>query len=308
LKIRIATRKSALALWQAEHVADALNALPNVGSVDLVPLSTRGDEILDKSLQKIGGKGLFIKELEVAMQAGDADIAVHSMKDVPAEMPDGFCIAAVLERANHADAFVGRDGCVLNTLPEGARIGSSSLRRQAQLKLMRPDLRIEPLRGNVNTRLSKLDNGDYDAIILAAAGLERLGLQHYISQQFTPDEMLPAAAQGVIGIECLENNAELRAVLEHLNHGPTLQTTAAERAIAKTLDASCQSPVATHAVIDGSAMTVTALVAMPDGSESIRDSVQGPAVEAEHLGVELANRLLANGAGELLAAVTAANG
>ena len=308
MKIRIATRKSALALWQAEHVADALNALAEVESVDLMPLSTRGDEILDKSLQKIGGKGLFIKELEVAMQVGDADIAVHSMKDVPAEMPDGFCIAAVLERANPADAFVGRDGCVLDTLPEGARIGSSSLRRQAQLKLMRPDLRIEPLRGNVNTRLSKLDNGDYDAIILAAAGLERLGLQHYISQQFTPDEMLPAAAQGVIGIECLENNAELRAVLEHLNHAPTGQTTAAERAIAKTLDASCQSPVATHAVIDGSAMTVTALVAMPDGSESIRDSVQGPAVEAEHLGVVLANRLLASGAGELLAAVTASNG
>jgi hydroxymethylbilane synthase len=308
LKIRIATRKSALALWQAEHVADALNALAEVDSVDLMPLSTRGDEILDKSLQKIGGKGLFIKELEVAMQVGDADIAVHSMKDVPAEMPDGFCIAAVLERANHADAFVGRDGCVLDTLPDGARIGSSSLRRQAQLKLLRPDLKVEPLRGNVNTRLSKLDNGDYDAIILAAAGLERLGLQHYISQQFTPDEMLPAAAQGVIGIECLENNAELRAVLEHLNHAPTGQTTAAERAIARTLDASCQSPVATYAVIDGSAMTVTALVAMPDGSESIRDSVQGPAVEAEHLGVELANRLLASGAGELLAAVTASNG
>ena len=308
MKIRIATRKSALALWQAEHVADALNALAEVDSVDLVPLSTRGDEILDKSLQKIGGKGLFIKELEVAMQVGDADIAVHSMKDVPAEMPDGFCIAAVLERANHADAFVGRNGCVLDTLPEGARIGSSSLRRQAQLKLMRPDLKVEPLRGNVNTRLSKLDNGDYDAIILAAAGLERLGLQHYISQQFTPDEMLPAAAQGVIGIECLENNGELRAVLEHLSHAPTVQTTAAERAIAKTLDASCQSPVATHAVIDGSAMTVTALVAMPDGSESIRDSVQGPAVEAEHLGIELANRLLASGAGELLAAVTASNG
>jgi len=308
LKIRIATRKSALALWQAEHVADALNALPKVDSVDLVPLSTRGDEILDKSLQKIGGKGLFIKELEVAMQVGDADIAVHSMKDVPAEMPDGFCIAAVLERANHADAFVGRDGYVFDTLPEGARIGSSSLRRQAQLKLMRPDVMIEPLRGNVNTRLSKLDNGDYDAIILAAAGLERLGLQHYISQQFTPDEMLPAAAQGVIGIECLANNAELRAVLEHLNHAPTAQTTAAERAIAKTLDASCQSPVATHAVIDGSAITVTALVAMPDGSESIRDSVQGPAIEAEHLGVELAKRLLASGAGELLAAVTASNG
>jgi len=170
LKIRIATRKSALALWQAEHVADLLNALPDVDSVELLPMSTRGDEILDRSLQQIGGKGLFIKELEVAMQAGEADIAVHSMKDVPAEMPPGFCLATVLKRANHADAFVAPDGCTLENLAHGARIGSSSLRRQAQLKLMRPDVLVEPLRGNVNTRLSKLDNGDYDAIILAAAG------------------------------------------------------------------------------------------------------------------------------------------
>jgi hydroxymethylbilane synthase len=308
LKIRIATRKSALALWQAEHVAALLNALPEVSSVELVPMSTKGDEILDKSLQKIGGKGLFIKELEVAMQSGAADIAVHSMKDVPADMPDGFCLAAVLERANHADALVGYGGCLFDDLPEGARIGSSSLRRQAQLKLMRPDLRVEPLRGNVNTRLSKLDDGEYDAIILAAAGLERLGLQHYISQQFTPDEMLPAAAQGVIGIECLESSTELQAVLHQLNHEATVQTTAAERAIAKTLQANCQSPVATHAVIAGPTMTVTALVAMPDGSDSIRDVVEGPVDAAEQLGVELANRLLASGAGELLAVVSASNG
>jgi len=307
LDIRIATRKSALALWQAEHVADALRTLPDVDSVELVPLSTRGDEILDKSLQKIGGKGLFIKELEVAMQAGSADIAVHSMKDVPAEMPEGFCIAAVLPRANHADAFVGRNGHKFSTLPEGALIGSSSLRRQAQLKLMRPDLRIEPLRGNVNTRLAKLENGDYDAIILAAAGLERLGLQHYISQQFAPDEMLPAAAQGVICIECLESNAALRSILDNLNHEPTAQTTAAERAIARFLQANCQSPVATHAVIDDTTMTITALVAMPDGSESIRDVVQGAVGDAEQLGEELARRLLDSGAGELLAAVGAAN-
>ena len=308
MKIRIATRKSALALWQAEHVAELLNALPDVSSVELVPMSTKGDEILDKSLQKIGGKGLFIKELEVAMQAGAADIAVHSMKDVPADMPDGFCLAAVLERANHADALVGRGGCLFDDLPEGARIGSSSLRRQAQLKLMRPDLRVEPLRGNVNTRLSKLDAGDFDAIILAAAGLERLGLQHYISHQFTPEQMLPAAAQGVIGIECLESRTELQAVLRTLNHDATVQTTAAERAIAKTLQANCQSPVATHAVIAGPTMTVTALVAMPDGSDSIRDIVEGPVDAAEQLGVELANRLLASGAGELLAAVSAASG
>ena len=308
MDIRIATRKSALALWQAEHVAAALGALDEVGSVELVPLSTRGDEILDKSLQKIGGKGLFIKELEVAMQAGDADIAVHSMKDVPAEMPDGFCIAAVLERANFADALVAREAGSFAELPRQARIGSSSLRRQAQLKLMRPDLAVEPLRGNVNTRLSRLDNGDYDAIILAAAGLERLGLDHYISQQFTPDEMLPAAAQGVIGIECLDAATGLRAVLARLEHAPTALTTAAERAIAHTLQASCQSPVATHAVINGSSMRVTALVAMPDGSDSIRDTVVGAPEDAGQLGQELANRLLARGAGELLAALEAASG
>lgn len=308
MDIRIATRKSALALWQAEHVADALRALPDVDNVDLVPLSTRGDEILDKSLQKIGGKGLFIKELEVAMQEGRADIAVHSMKDVPADMPTGFCIAAVLERANHADALVGHNNCDFASLPHGARVGSSSLRRQAQLKLMRPDLHIEPLRGNVNTRLAKLANGDYDAIILAAAGLERLGLQHNISQQFTPDEMLPAAAQGVIGIECLDSNAALRAILARLEHATTALTTTAERAIAKTLQASCQSPVATHAVIEAATMTVTALVAMPDGSESIRESISGSAIDAEQLGQQLAQQLLERGAGEMLAAAGAANG
>ena len=307
MDIRIATRKSALALWQADHVADLLRPLPEVDSVELVPLSTRGDEILDKSLQKIGGKGLFIKELEVAMQAGAADIAVHSMKDVPAEMPQGFCLAAVLERANHADALVGGKARVFDELPQGALIGSSSLRRQAQLKLMRPDLEIKPLRGNVNTRLAKLDNGEFDAIILAAAGLERLGLQHYITQQFAPDQMLPAAAQGVIGIECLEARAELRAVLGKLNHGPTVRTTAAERAIARTLEANCQSPVATYAVIAGAEMTVTALVALPDGSDAIRDSVQGPAEGAEELGIRLAESLLDKGAGELLAAVSAAD-
>jgi len=308
LDIRIATRKSTLALWQAEHVAEALCALPDVDSVELVPLSTRGDEILDKSLQKIGGKGLFIKELEVAMQNGSADIAVHSMKDVPAEMPAGFCLAAVLQRANHADALVSSNAYQISTLPQGARIGSSSLRRQAQLKLMRPDLQIEPLRGNVNTRLAKLENGDYDAIILAAAGLERLGLQSNISQQFTPEEMLPAAAQGVIGIECLESNNALRNVLAKLEHPATALTTAAERAIARTLQASCQSPVASHAVITGDTMTVTALVAMPDGSESIRDTVSGAATQAVQLGETLAKRLLEHGAAELLAAVGAGSG
>ncbi|MDH5619634.1 MAG: hydroxymethylbilane synthase [Gammaproteobacteria bacterium] len=305
MKIRIATRKSALALWQAEHVAALLAALPEIEDVELVPLSTRGDEILDRSLQKIGGKGLFIKELEVAMQAGEADIAVHSMKDVPAEMPAGFCLAAMLERANHADALVSPHGAQLSDLAQGALVGSSSLRRQAQLKMMRPDLRIEPLRGNVNTRLAKLDNGDYDAIILAAAGLERLRFDDRISQVFAPEAMLPAAAQGVVGIECLENATKLRKVLAQLNHARSVQTTLAERAIARVLQASCQSPVAAYAVIDGDALTVTALVAMPDGSRSIRDSVSGKAADAETLGEALAGRLLDRGAAELLEAAGA---
>lgn len=307
MKIRIATRKSALALWQANHVADLLRDLPDVDAVELIPLSTRGDEILDRSLQKIGGKGLFIKELEVAMESAAADIAVHSMKDVPAEMPTGFCIAAVLERANHADAFVSNIAENIDALPNGARVGSSSLRRQAQLRLMRPDITVEPLRGNVNTRLSRLENGDFDAIILAAAGLERLGLHKHIRQQFSPDQMLPAAAQGVIGIECLETASRLREVVAQLNHTPTVLTTAAERAIARTLQASCQSPVATHAVIHDESLTITGLVALPDGSRSIRDSLSGPAAEAERLGHELANRLLEQGAGELLAALGGAD-
>ena len=308
MKIRIATRKSALALWQAEHVADLLNNLHEVDRVELVPLSTRGDEVLDRSLQKIGGKGLFIKELEVAMQRGDADIAVHSMKDVPADMPEGFCLAAMLERANYADALVSPGGEQLQDLPAGALIGSSSLRRQAQLKMMRSDLRVEPLRGNVNTRLAKLDNGDYDAIILAAAGLERLGFGDRISQLFKPDEMLPAAAQGVVGIECLEDATELRAVLTQLDHPESVRTTLAERAIARVLEASCQSPVATFATVDDSAMTVTALVAAPDGSESIRESVSGSAIDAEQLGEQLARRLLDRGAAALLDTAGAAHG
>jgi len=300
LLIRIATRKSALALWQAEHVAAELRQLDDVEGVELLPLSTRGDEILDRSLQKIGGKGLFIKELEVAMQEGAADIAVHSMKDVPAEMPKGFCVAAVLPRANHADALVAGARNSLADLPDGALVGSSSLRRQAQLRMLRPDFVIEPLRGNVNTRLAKLEAGDYDAIILAAAGLERLGLQKHISRQFTTDEMLPAAAQGVIGIECLSARDDLRAVLEKLNHSRTAQTTLAERTIALALQANCQSPVATYATIDDDRLTLTALVALPDGSRSLRETLDGSVEDAESIGNRLAGTLLEQGAAELL--------
>lgn len=307
MKIRIATRKSALALWQAEHVAAVLQALSGVAATELVPLSTRGDEILDRSLQKIGGKGLFIKELEVAMQNGDADIAVHSMKDVPAELPDGFCLAAVLPRANYRDALVARPGTTVASLPHAALIGSSSLRRQAQLRMLRPDLRIEPLRGNVNTRLQKLEDGDYDAIVLASAGLERLGLQHHISHPFEADEMLPAAAQGVLGIECRDDREDLRQLLDTLNDATTVQTTAAERAIARVLQASCQSPVAALAQLDGNTLTLTALVAHPSGTPFIRDSLAGRPADAATIGEQLAQKLLDQGAGDILASIEASD-
>jgi len=300
MQIRIATRQSQLALWQAEHVAAMLRNINEVSAVQLVPLSTRGDEILDRSLQKIGGKGLFIKELEVAMQDDRADIAVHSMKDVPVDMPAGFCIAAVLSRANPADALVGK---TLQELAEGARVGSSSLRRAAQLKLLRPDLRIEPLRGNVNTRLAKLEKGDFDAIVLAAAGLERLGLDEHISQALTPEQMLPAAAQGVIGIECLASNVELRALLAGLNDQATSRSTVAERTIARILQANCQSPVAAFATTVGSVMTITALVAMPDGSRVVRDTIGGQSEDAVQLATQLAKQLIASGANDILAAI-----
>ena len=305
MKIRIATRKSALALWQANHVAAALQELPEVSDTELLPLSTKGDEILDRSLQKIGGKGLFIKELEIAMQNGEADLAVHSMKDVPAELPSEFCLAATMMRANHKDALVTSDGKQLDELPQHARVGSSSLRRQAQLKMLRPDLRVEPLRGNVNTRLARLANGDYDAIILAAAGLERLQLDHHISQQFSASEMLPAAAQGVLGIECLRSNTELRILLANLSDPIAVQTTGAERSIARVLKASCQSPVAAFATVKDETLSLTALVAHPDGSRSIRDSISGAAVDAEDLGETLALRLLEKGARELLDSIEA---
>lgn len=298
MKIRIATRKSALALWQANYVAEALTKLTDVADVEIVPLTTRGDELLDRSLQKIGGKGLFIKELEAAIENGAADIAVHSMKDVPAELPAGFCIAAVLERANPADALVGKR---LDELTEGARVGSSSLRRQAQLLALRPDICFEPLRGNVNTRLKRLADGQYDAIILACAGLERLGLASRISETLSTALMLPAAAQGVIGIECRQEQSELRQILGVLEHPTTRTTTAAERAVAMRLEADCQSPVATYGEIVDGVLDLQGMVASPDGSRLIRERVSGPVDNPEALGVSLADRLLDKGAGPLLA-------
>ena len=300
MEIRIATRKSELALWQAEHVAAKLEDLPQVSRVTLVPLSTRGDEILDKSLQKIGGKGLFIKELEVAMQAQQADIAVHSMKDVPAEMPPGFCIAAVLERASPADALVTASVCSFSQLPHGAIVGSSSLRRQAQLLALRPDLKVGPLRGNVATRLGKLDNGDFHAIVLASAGLQRLGLQSRISEEFNPQQMLPAAAQGVIGIECEDNRDELRDLLASLEHRESKMTTLAERAVALTLGANCQSPVASFATIADGKLSIDALVASTDGRRIVREQVTGPPGDAEQIGTRAAKGLLQQGANDIL--------
>lgn len=305
MKIRIATRRSALALWQANHVAAALQKLPEISGTELVPLSTKGDDVLDRSLQKVGGKGIFIKELEIAMRDGGADLAVHSMKDVPAEIPAGFCLAAMMERANHRDALVTAAGTQLDGLPQNASVGSSSLRRQAQIKMLRPDLRIEPLRGNVNTRLARLESGDFDAIILAAAGLERLELDHHISQQFSSSEMLPAAAQGVLGIECLDSNTELCNVLGQLNDPIALQTTTAERTIVRVLQASCQSPVAAFATVDHGTLSLTALVAYPDGSRYIRNSLSGDATDAQQLGETLAERLLQCGARELLDSIEA---
>jgi len=300
VQLRIATRQSELALWQARHVADQLETLPEVESVGLVPMTTRGDDILDRSLQKIGGKGLFIKELEIAMQAGRADLAVHSMKDVPADMPAGFCIAAVLERANPFDALVTSDGKGLDSLPEGAGIGSSSLRRQAQIKAVRPDLEIRPLRGNVNTRLAKLQLGQFDAIVLACAGLERLGMGNRISQQFSPTMLLPAAAQGVVGIECMEHHTELLGLLRKLQDESTAITTLAERAVAHALQANCQSPVAAYATLAAGRLDLEAMVASADGTTVLREMASADIDDAASLGSSVAQRLLDRGAGDLL--------
>jgi hydroxymethylbilane synthase len=300
VRIRIATRKSELALWQAGHAADALRRLPQVSGVELVPLTTRGDRILDRDLSEVGGKGLFVKELEVAMADGDADIAVHSMKDVPAELPAGFCIAALLERADPFDALVSMKARGIAELAAGAVVGSSSLRRHAQLKALRPDVEVRPLRGNVNTRLRKLDDGEYDAILLACAGLERLGLADRIRERISPERMLPASAQGVIGIECLDERNDLRTLLGRLNHAPTERTTTAERSVARYLGASCQSPLASYAVIEGDRLTLTALVASVDGKTLLRERVAGAVADAEALGARVGQRLLARGAADLL--------
>jgi hydroxymethylbilane synthase len=298
--LRIATRKSQLALWQAEHVADLLRqAHPGI-DVDLVPMSTKGDLIQDRSLAAIGGKGLFIKELEVAMAEGRADLAVHSMKDVPYELPEGFVIGAVLPRADPRDALIGgRFNCVAD-LPPGARVGTSSLRRQAQLLAQRPDLSIHALRGNVNTRLRRLDDGELDAIVLACAGLVRLGWEARITSRLTTRESLPAVSQGIIGIECRADDEATLTRLAALEHAPTRIVMGAERAFSGRLGGSCQSPIAAHAELDGERVTLEGLVAEPDGTRLWRDGLVGRSDEAVSLGARLAERVLEAGAAALL--------
>ena len=301
LTLRIATRKSQLALWQAEHVAARLREAHAGLDIVLVPLLTQGDRIQDRTLAAIGGKGLFIKELEVAIEDLRADIAVHSMKDVPADLPPGLTIGAVLKRADPRDALVTASGIArLEDLRPGAVVGTSSLRRQAQLLALRPDLRIESLRGNVDTRIRKLDAGGMDAIVLACAGLVRLGLESRITARLDPQVCLPAVTQGVIGIECRRSDARTAELLQALEHPATRLGMDAERAFAARLGGSCQSPIAAFAELDADRITLRGLVAEPDGSRLLRDSVSGHSENPVALGRQLAERILAAGAGPLL--------
>lgn len=298
--LRIATRKSPLALWQSEYVADRLRqAHPGI-EVELVPMSTRGDEILDRSLAAIGGKGLFLKELEMAMLRGEADCAVHSLKDVPMELEPGFALPAILARADHADAFVSTHHASLADLPQGARVGTSSLRRQAQVRALRPDIQLGDLRGNVNTRLAKLDAGEFDAIILACAGLQRLALDARIRSRLDAPEWLPAPAQGAIAIECRDDAPELAALFAALDDAHTRTCVEAERAMNRALHGSCHVPVAAMAVLDGERVTLTGMVGDAATGRLVRAEAEGAANDTGALGRQVAEMLLARGAGELL--------
>ncbi len=302
---RIATRKSPLALWQAGHVRARLQAAHPGLAVELVTMSTKGDRVLDSPLAKIGGKGLFVKELEQGLLAGDADIAVHSMKDVPVEFPDGLGIGAILSREDPHDAFVSNRYEAIESLPEAAVVGTSSLRRQCQLRAVRPDLDIRDLRGNVGTRLGKLDNGDYDAIVLACAGLKRLGLAGRITRSIDTVAMLPAIGQGIIGIETRLDDARVRELLAPLHDNDTAVRLAAERSLNATLAGGCQAPVAGHAVLDAGVLQLRGLVGWPDGRDIVRGDIRGAAADAQSLGRTLAEDLLARGARPILDALLA---
>jgi hydroxymethylbilane synthase len=303
LNITIATRESRLALWQAEHVKALLEARGH--SVKLLGMTTTGDQILDRSLSKVGGKGLFVKELETALEDGSADIAVHSLKDVPMDLPDGFALACVMEREDPRDAFVSNNFANLGALPLGATVGTSSLRRVVLLKALRPDLKIAPLRGNLDTRLRKLDEGQFDAIILAAAGLKRLGLAQRIRAVFETTEMLPAAGQGALGIEIKANRADLVAALAPLAHLPTWMAVSAERAVSRAMGGSCSMPLAAHAVWDGALLRLNAAWGEPEEETSpnsndlviANTSLAANNIEtATAMGEQVAAKLLVGGA------------
>jgi len=304
-RIIIATRESRLAMWQAEHVRDLL--VQRFGAnVELLGMTTRGDQILDRSLSKVGGKGLFVKELETALEEGRAQLAVHSLKDVPMDLPAGFELAAVLEREDPRDAFVSNQFAALQELPQGARVGTSSLRRVVQLKSLRPDLVIEPLRGNLDTRLRKLDEGQHDAIVLAAAGLKRLGLASRIRSVFEADQMLPCAGQGALGLEVRADAQALRATLAALTDRATALAVQAERAVSRALGGSCSMPLAAFAHWEGDLLVLRAALGHPERTESplLRSRVQGAVADdasARALGTEAAELLRAQGAAAYLA-------
>ncbi len=298
--LRIATRKSPLALWQAEHVRARLEAAWPGLNVELLRMSTQGDKILDSPLAKIGGKGLFVKELEQSLLDGRADIAVHSMKDVPVALPPGLHLPVILAREEVRDAFVSTRYAAFDALPPGARVGTSSLRRQCQLRRLRPDLEILNLRGNVGTRLRRLDEDDYDAIILASAGLIRLGEGRRITQQLAVDVCLPAIGQGAIGIECRSDDARINELIAVLDDGPTHVCVSAERAFNERLEGGCQVPIAGHAVLTGGGIRLEGLVGRPDGSELIRGSRDAPPGDAADAGRALADELLSRGADRIL--------
>ncbi len=297
---RIATRQSPLALWQAHYVQQRLMAAHPGLRVELVPMVTKGDVILDTPLAKVGGKGLFVKELELAMLEDRADLAVHSMKDVPVAFPLGLGLVTICEREDPRDAFVSNHYDSLDALPQGAVVGTSSLRRQSQISERRPDLVIRSLRGNVGTRLSKLDAGEYDAIILAAAGLKRLGLESRIRQPLPAEISLPAVGQGAVGIECRLDDSELISLLQALNHDDTAVCVKAERAMNTRLEGGCQVPIGSFALLEGDQLWLRGLVGAPDGSVMVRGERRGSRAEAEAMGVSLADELLGNGACDIL--------
>ena len=299
-RIRIATRKSPLALWQAEEVSRQLKQLHPELEIELVKMVSKGDKFLDAPLAKIGGKGLFVKELEQAMLDGEADIAVHSMKDVPMEFPEGLHLSVIMEREDPTDAFVSNKYKNLQDLPENARIGSSSLRRQLQIKEMMPSAEMLNLRGNVNSRLQKLDDGEFDAIILASAGLIRLEFEERIADRIAPEQSLPSVGQGAVGIECRVGDTEVEALIAPLNHHDTSTRLSAERAMNHRLHGGCQVPIAGYAVLEGDEIYLRGLVGRPDGCEVVRAQVRGPRDQAEALGTELADQLLNDGADVIL--------